>query len=152
MFDAGFDPSAEVLLESDLPDAAGSLRVIAGEYAGHKGPAKTFTPINLWDVSLRSGKSADLPLPSGHTTTFLVLSGELLINGERETREGDLAIFALAGNSIRVEAKTDSKLLVMDGEPIPEPIVGQGPFVMNSRREIENAFEEFQSGHMGELA
>jgi redox-sensitive bicupin YhaK (pirin superfamily) len=136
----------------ELPDDAGSLRVIAGEFSGHKGAAKTFTPINLWDVNLRTGKSAQLPLPDGHTTAFLVLSGEVLVNGETKAGEGDLAIFARAGDGIAVTAKTDAKLLVMDGEPIAEPVVGQGPFVMNSRAEIQKAFEEYQMGRMGELA
>jgi redox-sensitive bicupin YhaK (pirin superfamily) len=135
----------------DLPDGAGTVRVIAGEYGGRKGPAKTFTPINLWDVNLKSGKEAQLPLPDGHTTTFLVLSGQVIVNGERDAGEGDLAIFHRAGEGITVNAKTDAKLLVMDGEPIAEPIVGQGPFVMNSRAEIQKAFEEYQLGHMGEL-
>jgi quercetin 2,3-dioxygenase len=135
----------------ELPQDAGSLRVIAGEYGGRKGAAKTFTPINLWDVNLRAGKSAQLPLPNGHTTTFLVLSGEVTVNGERDAVEGDLAIFARAGDSIMVKAKTDTKFLVMDGEPIAEPVVGHGPFVMNSRAEIEHAFEEYQLGRMGEL-
>ncbi len=136
----------------ELPDGAGSARIIAGEYNGHKGPAKTFTPINLWDVTLRAGKSAELPLPDGHTTTFLVLSGEVTVNGERDAGEGDLAIFVRSGNGIAVKAKTDAKLLVMDGEPIAEPVVGRGPFVMNSRAEIDRAYEEYQLGKMGELA
>ena len=136
----------------ELPEAAGTVRVIAGECHGHQGPAKTFTPINLWDVNLRAGKPAELPLPDGHTTTFLVLSGEILVNGEREAKEGDLAIFARSGDGISVKAKTDAKLLVMDGEPFAEPIVGQGPFVMNSRAEIQQAFEDYQLGRMGELA
>ena len=135
----------------ELPEGAGNVRVIAGEYGGRKGPAKTFTPINLWDVNLRAGKSAELPLPDGHTTTFLVLSGEVTVNGERNAGEGDLAIFARAGNGIAVTAKTDAKLLVMDGEPFAEPVVGHGPFVMNSRVEIERAFEDYQLGRMGEL-
>ena len=134
-----------------LPQDAGAVRVIAGEYGGSKGPAKTFTSINLWDVNLKAGKEAELPLPDGHTTMFLVLSGEVTVNGERDAGEGDLAIFARAGEGISVKAKTDAKLLVMDGEPIAEPIVGQGPFVMNSRAEIEKAFEEYQLGRMGEL-
>jgi redox-sensitive bicupin YhaK (pirin superfamily) len=134
-----------------LPDDAGTIRVIAGEYNETKGSAKTFTPINLWDVNLRAGKSAELPLPEGHTSTFLVLSGKVLINGEHEAGEGDLAIFARAGEGITVRAKTDVKLLVMDGEPIAEPVVGQGPFVMNSRAEIQQAFEDYQLGRMGEL-
>jgi len=135
----------------DLPQDAGSVRVIAGEYNGHKGPAKTFTPINLWDVNLSAGKSAELPLAKGHTTTFLVLSGEVTVNDEKDAREGDLAIFARAGNGIRVNAKTDAKLLLMDGEPFDEPVVGQGPFVMNSRAEIQQAFEDYQLGRMGEI-
>jgi len=135
----------------ELPQNAGSLRIIAGSYRGHKGAAKTFSPINLWDVSLRAGKSTELPLPSGHTTTFLVLSGEVTVNGEREAVEGDLAIFARNGDSITVKAKTYAKLLVMDGEPIDEPVVGHGPFVMNTRAEIEKAFKEFRAGEMGEI-
>lgn len=134
-----------------LPQEAGTVRVIAGEFGGKKGVAKTFTPMNLWDVNVKAGKSAELPLPDGHTTTFLVLSGDVVVNGERDAGEGDLAIFARAGNGISVSAKSDAKLLVMDGEPIAEPVVGHGPFVMNSRTEIQQAFEDYQLGKMGEL-
>ena len=134
-----------------LPQEAGTVRVIAGDYNGRKGAAKTFSPINLWDVNLRAGKSAELPLPDGHTTTFLVLSGEVEVDGERDAGEGDLAIFARAGDGITVKAKTDAKLLVMGGEPFDEPVVGHGPFVMNSRAEIQQAFEEYQLGRMGEI-
>jgi hypothetical protein len=135
----------------ELPQNAGNVRVIAGSYGGHEGPAKTFSPINLWDVNLGAGKSTELPLPNGHTTTFLVLSGEVEVD-DKKAVEGDLAIFARNGDSITVKAKTDAKLLLMDGEPIDEPIVAQGPFVMNSRAEIQQAFEDYQLGHMGQLA
>ncbi|MGB4812727.1 MAG: pirin family protein [Methylophilaceae bacterium] len=134
-----------------LPQDAGTVRIIAGEFSGQQGAAKTFTPINLWDVHLRAGKSAELPLPDGHTTIFLVLSGEVVVNGEKAAGEGDLAIFAHTGDHISVKAKSDAILLVMDGEPIAEPMVGQGPFVMNSRAEIEQAFEDYQLGKMGEI-
>lgn len=134
-----------------LPQDAGTMRVIAGEFDGSKGAAKTFTPINVWDVNLRAGKSAELPLPDGHTTTFLVLSGVVSVNSERDAHEGDLAIFAPAGAGITVTAKSDAKLLVMAGEPIDEPVVGHGPFVMNTRAEIEQAFADYQLGRMGEL-
>lgn len=91
------------------------------------------------------------PVRSVFDSTFLVLSGEVVVNGERDAREGDLAIFARAGDSIAVKAKTDAKLLVMDGEPIAEPVVGHGPFVMNSRAQIQQAFEDYQLGRMGEI-
>lgn len=149
-------PGYQTLLKSQIPNVtlasdAGTVRVIAGELNGQKGPAKTFTPINLWDVDLRGGKSAELPLPDGHATAFLVLSGEVSGNGERKAGEGDLAIFDRAGDSITVKANSDAKLLVMGGEPIGEPVVGHGPFVMNSRAEIQQAFEDYQLGKMGEI-
>jgi redox-sensitive bicupin YhaK (pirin superfamily) len=149
-------PGYQTLLKAQIPSVAlprdaGTVRVIAGEFDGEKGAAKTFTRINLWDVNLRAGKLAELPLPDGDTTTFLVLSSEVLVNGEREAGEGDLAIFARAGNGISITAKSDAKLLVMGGEPIAEPVFGQGPFVMNSRAEIQQAFEDYQLGKMGEI-
>ena len=155
--DKSAKPGYQTLLKAqiptvELPQDAGTARIIAGQLGSAKGPAKTFTPINLWDVYLRAGKSADLPLPDGHTTAFLVLSGEVSVNGERNAGEGDLAIFTRAGNGITAKANTDAKLLIMSGEPIAEPVVGHGPFVMNSRAEIQQAFEEYQLGRMGELA
>jgi quercetin 2,3-dioxygenase len=134
-----------------LPEGAGSVRVIAGEYDGHKGPARTFTPINLWDIKLRAGKSAEFPLPEGHTTAVLVVTGEILVNDDRAAAEGDLAIFHRTGNGIAFKANKDATLLVMAGEPINEPIVGSGPFVMNSREQIAQAFQDFQSGRMGKI-
>ena len=149
-------PGYQTLLKAQipnvpLPEEAGTVRVIAGEYAGHKGAARTFTPINLWDVRVSAGKATELPLLDGHTTAFLVLQGEAFINGEREAGGGDLAVLARAGDRVTVLAKSDTSLLVMSGEPIAEPIVGQGPFVMNSRAEIQQAFEDYQLGRMGEI-
>jgi hypothetical protein len=146
----------QTLLKAQIPEVAmsgdaGTARVIAGNYVGHQGPARTFTPINLWDVNLRVGGKVRLPLPDGHTSAFLVLSGQLLANNDRTAGEGDLAIFDRNGDGIAVEARTEARLLVMDGEPIDEPIVGHGPFVMNSRAEIEQAFEDYQLGRMGEI-
>ena len=155
--DKSAPPGYQTLLKTQipsvaLPDDAGTLRIIAGDYDGTKGPAKTFTPINLWDVTLRSGKSAELPLPRGHNTAFLVLSGEVVVNGGETAAEGDLAVFARGGgDGITVKANKDAKLLLLDGEPIAEPIVGYGPFVMNSRAEIQQAFEDYQAGKLGQL-
>ena len=153
--DKGARPGYQTLLKAQIPGVrlaqdAGTVRVIAGEFSGHKGPAKTFTPVNLWDVELQAEKTAELPLPDGHTSVFLVVRGEVVVDG-RTIAQGDLAIFARAGNGLALTARTDSKLLVLDGEPIDEPIVGHGPFVMNSRAEIQQAFEEYQLGKMGEL-
>ncbi len=103
-------------------------------------------------MNLKAGKSADLPLPDGHTTTFLVLSGDAVVNGERDAGEVDLAIFDRCGVcGITVKANRDARLLVMSVEPFTEPVVGHGPFVMNSRAEIQQAFEDYQLGRMGEL-
>jgi len=157
--DKSAKPGYQTLLNAQipnvaLPNEAGSVRVIAGEFDGRKGAAKTFTPINLWDVRLRAGKTTELPLPSGHTTAVLVLGGEVRVGGEK-AGEGDLAIFARQGEGIVIEAiagqNAEAKLLVLGGEPFNEPVVGYGPFVMNSRAEIEKAFEDYQLGKMGEL-
>ncbi|MCC6572924.1 MAG: pirin family protein [Planctomycetes bacterium] len=134
---------------ANLPEGAGTVRVIAGSFGENvKGPALTFTPINLWDVNLRAGKSAELPFPDGHTSTFLVLKGEIETGGKTAS-EGDLVIFERAGSDAIVAAKSDAHLLVMDGKPIDEPIVGHGPFVMNTVDEIEQAFMDFHAGKMG---
>jgi redox-sensitive bicupin YhaK (pirin superfamily) len=154
--DKGAKPGYQTLLKAqiptvELPENAGSVRVIAGDFAGRPGAAKTFSPVNVWDVALRAGKTAQLPLPDGHTSTFLVLSGRVLVNNESAASEGDLAIFERSGEGITVTADTEAKLLVMDGEPFAEPVVGQGPFVMNSAAEIRQAFEEYQMGKMGDI-
>jgi redox-sensitive bicupin YhaK (pirin superfamily) len=153
--DKSATPGYQTLLKSQIPSivfphTAGALRVISGEFRGRKGPAKTFTPINLWDVNLGAGKSVELPLPDGHTSTFLVMSGEVEVD-DRKAGEGDFALFARSGDGITLKAKTDAKFLVMDGEPIDEPVVGHGPFVMNSRAEIEQAIKDYQFGRMGEI-
>jgi redox-sensitive bicupin YhaK (pirin superfamily) len=146
----------QTLLKADipsvtLPDDAGTARVIAGELAGTRGPAMTFSPINLWDVKLQAGKRAVLPLGEGHTASFLVLSGNVTVPGGSSAGEGDLAVFERQGDSITLEARADTHLLLMSGEPLDEPIVGYGPFVMNSKEEIQQAFEDFQLGKMGDL-
>jgi len=154
--DKGALPGYQTLLQAQIPtvqlnDNAGTVRIIAGEFGAVRGPARTFTRINLWDVNLRAGKSAELPLPDGDTTMFLVLTGEVVVNGSKSAREGDLVVFSRAGRGIQIAAESDAALLLMSGEPIDEPVVGQGPFVMNSRAEIQKAFEDFQLGRMGDL-
>lgn len=134
-----------------LPDDGGRVDVIAGEFGGRKGPARTFTPIELWNVTLRAGVSAELPLTDGHNTALLVLKGAVRLNGEREAGAGELAVFAREGDSLSARTVSDTTFLLMSGEPIDEPIVGYGPFVMNTAAEIQQAIEDYQRGRMGAL-
>ena len=136
----------------DLPDAAGSVRVIAGEYAGHRGPALTFTPIDVWDVRLGKGHAAKFDLIAGRTLALVVLQGEVRINNEAIAGTGQLATFARDGETIALHANSDAKILLLSGEPIDEPVAGYGPFVMNNEQQLREAFVDFQSGRMGHLA
>lgn len=134
-----------------LPDAAGSVRVIAGSYEGAPGPAQTFTPINVWDVRLGQGKEAALTLPPGHTAAIVVLHGTVLVNGE-VVREAQMALLEREGDGLSLEANSDATLLVLSGEPINEPIVGHGPFVMNTQAEIATAINDFNAGRFGRIS
>jgi redox-sensitive bicupin YhaK (pirin superfamily) len=133
-----------------LADEAGSVRVIAGAFRGVKGPARSFTPIDLLDVRLNAGGRVQLDLPAGHTTGIFVLRGEAAMNGTPASAD-DLVVFARDGSTVAIEARSDAVLLVMSGQPIDEPIAGYGPFVMNTQREIREAIADLQSGKMGRL-
>ncbi|QBM17574.1 hypothetical protein MARI_16930 [Marinobacter sp. JH2] len=146
----------QTLLNKDIPrvsleDEGGTLRVIAGEYLEHKGPAKTFTPINVWDLSLEPGARVNLPVPEGHTTLVAVLNGSVQINDTDVLREAELANLDREGQEIVLESDNDARLLVLSGEPIDEPVVGYGPFVMNTEGEIKKAMLDFQAGKFGAL-
>lgn len=134
-----------------LPGDAGTARVIAGELLGATGPASTFTPINVWDLQMNAGGKAELAIPNGHTSLLVVQSGSASVSGE-PMKGVELALFDRDGTSIMVQADTASRMLVLTGEPIGEPVVGQGPFVMNSREEIRDAMRDYQAGKMGHLA
>ena len=136
----------------DLPGAAGLVRVIAGDYEGRKGPARTFTPINLWDVRLNAGNRAEFRVPQGHTTALLVLKGGVRLAGGELVGEAELAVLERDDATFSAEAQADATLLVLNGQPIDEPIVGYGPFVMNTRAEIEQAIADYQNGRMGRIA
>lgn len=146
----------QTLLNKDIPrvsleDEGGTLRVIAGEYLEHKGPANTFTPINVWDLKLEPGARVNLPVPKGHTTLVAVLNGSVQINDTDVLREAELANLDREGQEIVLESNNDARLLVLSGEPIDEPVVGYGPFVMNTEGEIKQAMLDFQSGKFGAL-
>ncbi len=144
-------PHYQGILDKDIPvvkldDNGGIIRVIAGDYAGTKGAALTFTPINLWDMRMNTGHKVDLQLPAGFTTILLVLQGTVLINRTETIKERELAIFERKGDSISVEATSNTIVLVLNGEPIDEPIAGQGPFVMNTQDEIDQAIADYRAG------
>jgi hypothetical protein len=139
-------PSAE------LPDGAGRVRVIAGDFAGTKGPARTFTPVNVWDVRLQRDASVQLDLPEGHTAAIVVLTGHVTVGGTQPAGEAEVVLLDRAGTGVTIDADGESMLLILTGEPIDEPIVGYGPFVMNSEAEIRQAAEDFNSGRFGQMA
>ncbi|SDZ66080.1 pirin family protein [Pseudomonas sp. NFIX28] len=149
-------PGYQTILDSDIPaialkDKAGTLRLIAGEYDGVKGPARTFTPIDVWDIRLNAGKPLVLDLHEGRNTALVLLRGTVQVNGQELVREGQLVLFGREGDQLGLEASNDAVVLLLSGEPIDEPIVGHGPFVMNSEAEIHQAFVDFQSGRFGQM-
>jgi hypothetical protein len=149
-------PRYQTILKANIPqvelaDGSGSIRVIAGSLAGADGPAHTVTPLNVWDMRLRAGHTASLSVPEGHTTAIAVLRGSIAVNGSRAAGAAELIVLDRAGDEVRIEADADSTLLLLSGAPIAEPIVGYGPFVMNSRQEIETAMSDFQRGKFGRM-
>jgi redox-sensitive bicupin YhaK (pirin superfamily) len=136
----------------ELPDGAGAVRVIAGDYNGTRGPARTFTPVNVWDVRLNAGKRATFTVPVGHTTALFVLRGRIRLPDGESAAEAELAVLERAGETFPVEALENTTLLVLNGQPLNEPVVGHGPFVMNTRGEIQQAIIDYENGKMGQMA
>jgi redox-sensitive bicupin YhaK (pirin superfamily) len=154
--DKNAEPGYQTLAKRDipvveLPDAAGTLRLIAGDYEGHRGPARTFTPINLWDVRLRRDRQTSLILPEGHMAGVAVLRGAVLVNDSDVVREAQFALLDPTGGGLRLEANDDASALILSGKPIDEPVVMRGPFVMNTVDEIRQAMVDFQSGRFGKI-
>ncbi len=149
-------PRYQTILDASIPrvdlgDGAGTLRVIAGEYAGQKGPAETFTPIEVWDLRLSAGRTVTLATPEGHTTAIVPMQGRALVNGGDAAGPAQIARLSREGGEFTVTAEGELSALVLAGEPIAEPVVGYGPFVMNNEREIAAAFADFQSGRFGRM-
>ncbi len=136
----------------DLPGGAGKARVIAGDLLGATGPARTFTPINVWDLRIGRDTDLTLDLPEGHTAMLVVLGGHVTVNGTQEAGEAEMVLLGREGRDVAIHADGDSTLLVLTGEPIDEPIVGYGPFVMNSEAEIRQAVDDFNAGKFARAA
>jgi quercetin 2,3-dioxygenase len=150
-------PRYQSIASGDIPtvpldDGRGSLRVIAGQASGVTGPARTFTPIDVWDLRLTSGGRAEFAVPDGHTTALVVLRGAVRVNGSEAVEAAEVGLFDRAGSSLAVECTKDAAALLLSGAPIDEPIVGHGPFVMNTPEEIRQAVRDYQDGRMGHLS
>lgn len=141
---------ASEIPEAALPDDAGTVRVIAGEYGGIKGAASTFSPVNLWVVDVKAGSKVNLAVPGGQTAMLFVRRGSISLQNET-LHEGDLLVLRQDGADFLFAAAADSSLLMMGGEPINEPIAAMGPFVMNTEQEIRRAMLDYQSGQMGRI-
>jgi len=141
----------EQMGQVELADGSGHVRVIAGSYLGIKGPATTFSPINMFDIRLKAKGRIELSFPSHENTALMIFNGDAKINGETEAGGLDFVLFENDGENILVEAKTDSHFLLLNGEPIDEPVIQYGPFVMNTEQEIRQAFADFNSGKFGFL-
>ncbi|MCB1391721.1 MULTISPECIES: pirin family protein [unclassified Nitrobacter] len=154
--DKNADPGYQTLLDADipavdLPEGAGKLRVIAGEFGGRKGPAKTFTPIDIYDVKLNRNGAVTFNPRDGHTVAVVVLKGTVLVNGSEIAGEAQFALLDRSGGEVTIEANGDASVLILSGAPIDEPVVMRGPFVMNTEGEIRQAMIDFQSGRFGTL-
>lgn len=136
----------------DLPNNQGKLRVIAGEFDGIAGPARTFTPINVWDLRLTGNQPIELAVPDGYNTLLAVLKGSVRVNGSEIIDTAEVGLFERPGDYISIDSAPDTIALLLCGEPIDEPIVGSGPFVMNTAEEIRQAMTDYQSGKMGKIA
>lgn len=147
-------PRYQEILAAQIPnvdlDGAGTARVIAGEFRGVRGPARTFTPITALDLRLRAGARVEIDAPEGHSTLVLVLKGQVATAGHA-VEEAALAIFDREGEGVVVEASGDATVLVLGGALIDEPVVAYGPFVMNTEEEIRQAMQDYRSGRMGRL-
>ena len=154
--DKGVPPRYQTILKADIPDVelpggAGRLRVVAGSFAGVEGPAITWSPLNVWDLQLQAGQTLELPVREGWNAMVALLRGGVSVEGGQSLSDADLALFSRSGSNLSLAARSDSQLLVLSGEPLDEPIVGYGPFVMNTRQQIEQAFADFQSGRYGQM-
>jgi redox-sensitive bicupin YhaK (pirin superfamily) len=150
-------PGYQSITDADIPvvdlgQNYGRVRVIAGNFAGTSGPARTFSPVNVWDVRLLHDADVTFDLPEGHTAMIAALSGNVTVNGSEQAREAEVIRFERDGSQVNIHADSDSILLVLTGEPIKEPVVGHGPFVMNNEAEIRQAIDDFNRGRFGQVA
>ncbi|MDI1355417.1 MAG: pirin family protein [bacterium] len=136
----------------DLPNNMGSVHIVAGEYKGLKGIASAFSPVNIYDFHLNENGKVDFTLPANFNSCLLVIDGSIVVNESQTVEENHYVQFANAAGEIHIEATKKSILLLLSGEPLNEPFVGYGPFVMNTEEEIRQAIEDYNQGKFGFLA
>jgi redox-sensitive bicupin YhaK (pirin superfamily) len=147
-------PKYQAIENSNIPKIkvdGGIVELIAGAYQDHKGAASTFTPVNMLNAKLTSGGSATFSFPSNHNTCILVIEGEVILNNTEDVPLDHLALFKNEGETFTIKAAQQSIVLILSGEPINEPIAAHGPFVMNTREQIMEAFQDYELGKFGEL-
>ena len=149
-------PAYQAILDKQIPcvelkDGQGQARIIAGEFDGHQGPAHSFTPMNVIDLKLKKGLTS-IPVPEGWNTSVVVLKGTVEAGEGVVAKDAQMLMFSNRGHDIQVNVLEDSIALLLSGEPINEPIVGYGPFVMNTKEEIAQAMQDFNSGSFGKIA
>jgi quercetin 2,3-dioxygenase len=142
--------TADKMGKVQLPGNSGVVNVIAGDYNGVKGPAFTYSPVNLFDIKLNKGAEATFSVPAAHNTALLIVNGTVEVNGTNAA-EHSFVLFKNEGEEIQIKAAENAVVLVLSGVPIDEPIASYGPFVMNTQAEIYEAIEEFQNGKYGVL-
>jgi len=134
----------------NLAENSGVINIIAGNYKGTLGPADTFTPIEMYDIRLNDGAALTLSLPENYNTSVLIIEGEVEVNNKK-VDENHLVLFKNEGTEFEISASTKSIVLLLSGEPINEPIFHYGPFLMNTRSEVEEAINDFNNGKFGHL-
>lgn len=149
-------PRYQAILDREIPiialaNEAGQVRVIAGHYSDAEGAAHTHTPMDVWDVQLNAGKTVTLSVPLQRTLGLVVLRGQLMVNGEQSLSDAELMVLSREGTDVLLHAESDVSLLLLSGEPLDEPVVGYGPFVMNTHAEIREAIADFNSGKFGKM-
>lgn len=149
-------PGYQAILDAEIPrvaldGGAGEARVIAGTFGAVTGAANTFTPLQVIDLTVQAGQTVRLPLHEGWNTALVMLSGRARVNAEHAASQAQLVVLSQEGDALVLSAETEVKALLLSGQPLNEPIVGHGPFVMNSTQEIRQAIVDFQSGRFGQM-
>jgi hypothetical protein len=150
-------PAYQNITEAEIPSVSlssggGRVRVIAGNFLGTPGPARTHSPMNVWDVHLNAGSRTVFSVPEGWTTALFVRKGQIRLGTGESAGKAQLAVLSREDGIFAVEAAGETALLILNGEPIREPVAGYGPFVMNTKAEIAEAIDDYRKGRMGSLA